>query len=263
MDSRRIAGWVARFAGYRWNVTPARIQTWLQQFHTADQDMAARVLDAVQFVTHQAMEDAFRLMLSRLSRWDKAKSRRIGKWRFVAFSRAAGESGDTMLHKWRSATRLGPSRYDDLFINKRDLVREELGPNDTVVFLDDFAGTGRQVCKGWSEVMAELLPGEPRIYLVLVVLGRDARQRISSETPLRVISSVKLKEGDNIFSTRCTHFTRPEKDTLLQYCRRANRRDPKGYGDCGLVIVLAHKTPNNSIPVLHTEHDNWTALFPR
>jgi len=46
------------------------------------------------------------------------------------------------------------------------VLKENLGPDDTVVFVDDFAGTGNQVCTGWREVMEELLPGEPNIYLM-------------------------------------------------------------------------------------------------
>ena len=54
-----------------------------------------------------------------------------------------------------------------------------------------------------------------------------------------------------------------EKDALLEYCKRADRKYPRGYGDCGFVLVLAHKTPNNSIPVLHANNVRWKGLFPR
>jgi len=195
--------------------------------------------------------------------WHRNEQRRQGRWRFVAFSRSAGESGDTMLHKWRSATGLGSARYDELFMNKRDLLQQELGRGDSVVLIDDFSGTGRQVCDGWREVMAELLPEEPTVYLVLVVASLSARQKISEETPLRLLADIQLRQDDNVFSATCRHFTNREKDILLRYCRRANRPHPKGFGDCGFVVVLAHKTPNNSIPILHANHALWSGLFPR
>jgi hypothetical protein len=214
-------------------------------------------------MTHQEMEDAFRILASRLTGWDRAKTRRTGKWRFVAFSKAAGESGDVMLHKWRSALGLSGSRHDELFIHRSDLVHEQLSTEDSVVFLDDFAGTGQQVCKGWRETMAELLPGSPRAYLVLVAASNVARDKIVTETRLQVEAKILLRERDNIFSTKCKHFTTSDKNTLLGYCARADRKRPRGFGNCGFVIVLAHKTPNNSIPILHVNHSSWVGLFPR
>ena len=263
IDKNRIDQWVVRFPGYRQEVTARRISDWIAQFAASDGDLAARVLDCVHYVTYQSIEEAFQQLLEHLDGWNRDENRRTGTWRFVAFSRAAGESGDTMLHKWRTATKMTGKKYNALYINKADLLRENLGPHDTVVFLDDFAGTGDQVCKGWKEVMEELLPGEPTIYLILVAVTTKASQRIGKETPMKVVSHMKLRDDDNIFSTECKHFTATEKVNLLTYCRRADRRDPKGYGACGLVIVLAHKTPNNSIPILHAKHNRWVGLFPR
>jgi hypothetical protein len=221
------------------------------------------VLDAVTYVGHAAIEDAFRKIAGQLPGWDRRKTSREGKWRFVAFSRASGESGDTMLHRWRSAAGLSGRQYDELFIGKRDLLREGLTAEDTVVFLDDFAGTGRQVSEGWRDVMAELLPGKPTTYLVLVAVSEAAKQRISRETPLRVESGVLLKREDDIFSPECPHFSAQERQAVLRYCVTADGRHPRGFGDCGFVIVLAHKTPNNSIPILHVRHSRWEGLFPR
>ncbi len=148
IDTRRYADWITRFSGYRQEVTRARVTAWLGQFNSVDRDLAARVLDSVMYLSHASMEDAFRKILAQLPGWDRVKRQRRGKWRFVAFSRAAGESGNQMLHRWRSATNLSASRYDELFIEKRDLLREGLGTEDTVVFVDDFAGTGQQVSVG-------------------------------------------------------------------------------------------------------------------
>jgi len=263
VDAERLAHWINRFGGYRRNVTRARIQTWLDQFDAGDRDLAARLLDAVEFVSNQQVEANLANTLRALPGWDPVRRRREGEWRFVAFSRAAGESGDTMLHKLRSAARLSQSHFNRMFINKRDLLRENLGPDDSVVFVDDFAGTGEQVCTGWKEIMQELLPGGPRVYLVLVAANMHAIHRIHNETPIIVRTPRELDDGDNLFVDDCTVFSQGEKDSLFRYCRKANRKSPKGYGDCGFVFVLAHKAPNNSIPILHAAHNRWDGLFPR
>ena len=147
-------------------------------------------------------------------------------------------------------------------IYKSQLITEDLGPNDTVVFIDDFSGSGEQACKYWPETR-ELLPGNPTAYLVLVAANSRAVERIECETDLSLYCQIQLTEEDNVFSSKCRCFNKEEKETLLRYCRIADRRYPKGHGDCGLVIVFAHDCPNNSIPILRRDHRRWEGLFIR
>lgn len=270
IDGRRVGSWLDRFDGYRVAVTGPRIRIWLRNFRGQDVDLGARVLDAVTFLKSEDMEVALRDVIGDLPGWHKNKTQRHGKWRFVAFSTSAGESGDTMLHRLRTALGLTGRKYAELFIHRADLLREEIGTEDSVVFIDDFAGTGQQACVAWrgdrkAEItgLAELLPGNPRTYLILVAAGQRAVDRIGQETSLRVIARHVLGPCDDIFSEDCQHFTPEEKNALLGYCRRAYRAHPRGFGDCGFVVVLAHRTPNNSIPVLHMNHPRWSGLFPR
>src|SRR5262249_53617269 len=131
-----------------------------------------------------------------------------------------------------------------------------------VVFVDDFSGSGTQVCNAWPET-EELLPGKPKIYLALVASTVSARDRIQRETEIVVVPHQTLAETENIFSPLCDCFTGDEKANILRYCRRVDRNQPKGFGECGLVLVFAHNCPNNSIPILHKSGHNWEGLFRR
>lgn len=262
IDMGRISSWMSDFASYRHSVTEGRIERWLRQFASDDQDLAARVLDCIDFVSREQMAAAFRSFLASLDGWHRDEDQRQGQWRFVAFSASAGESGDEMLHLFRLANMLNGRQYNHLFIYKSELLSENLGPNDTVVFIDDFSGTGTQVCNTWPEIQ-ELLPGGPKVFLVLVAAGVGACERIEEQTEIILVPSIRLLEQDNIFSPSCKHFTTDEQYKLLSYCQRANNRFPRGYGDCSFVIVLAHTCPNNSIPILHVYHSEWEGLFRR
>ncbi len=270
IDTGRMKSWLDRFDGYRVAINDGRVRDWLRNFRHQDTDLGARVLDAVTFLKSEDMEAALRDTVGRLPGWHKSKPHRRGRWRFVAFSISAGESGDSMLHRFRTALGLTGRQYDELFIHKADLLREKLGADDSVAFIDDFAGTGQQACRAWRgdpetriTGLAELLPENPKRYLILVAAGKRAIDRIAQETRLKVFTHHVLHLGDDIFSGECWHFTPAEKDALLAYCRKADRRHPRGYGHCGFVVVLAHKTPNNSIAVLHANDDRWRGLFPR
>jgi len=262
IDIARMSSWLADFSGYRHSVTEGRIDRWLEQFDAGDRDLAARVLDAVDFVSREQMHSALRSALAAIDGWSLDEGARRGRWRFVAFAVSAGESGDEMLRTFRSANGLSGRRYNELFIHKSELVREELGPEDTVVFIDDFAGTGKQAVDVWPE-MRELLAKGPRSILVLIGASDHACTRIEQDTELVVLRHIALTASDNVFAAGCPHFTSDEQSRLLQYCTRADRRAPRGFGDCGFVVVFAHTCPNNSIPILRTSHPGWEGLFRR
>lgn len=263
IDAVRRAEWLGAFQGYRVAVTPDRVSNWLSQFAEAHRDAAARVLDCVSFVKGEDIEEEFRNLAANLPGWNRDQTKRSGKWRFLAFSKSAGESGDTMLHTFRTALKLSGKQFDDLFIHKSELLTEDLGPDDSVVFIDDFAGTGNQAVAAWNGFLRELLPEEPSAYLMLVAAGRRGVNRIHGETSLEVRTQRILEDEDDVFANACTHFSSADRETLLRYGRRADSRNPRGYLDCGFVLVLAHKTPNNSLPILHANHPRWRGLFPR
>lgn len=232
------------------------------QFTGDDRGVAARVLDAVEFYRPDQLVQAYRSILGSLPGWSRSASQRHGRWRFVAFSVRSGESADSMLMTFRRANSLGAT-FNELFVYKADLLREDLGPEDTVVFVDDFAGTGDQAISAWNESLGELLPRQPRTFLVLVVAVERALRRIAAETPLMVRTFRHLHERHNFFANECTYFSSAEKRTILSYCRRADRSNPQGYGSCGLLVVMAHRCPNNSLPILHARRTAFRGLFPR
>src|SRR5207249_3575458 len=136
------------------NVNEGRIDRWLGQFQAAHRDIAARVLDATEFVSNEQIAEAYRQALRALPGWHMNQARRRGRWRFVPFSFSAGESGDSMLHVFRVANALQHRRYDELFIHIRDLPSAALDEDDTVVFVDDFSGTGDQAVRNWNDALA-------------------------------------------------------------------------------------------------------------
>ena len=261
-DAARFTGWAQAFAAYRHAVDEGRLDRWLKQF-TPDEDLAARLLDCVDFITYDQITSAFKCVLKGLNGWHRQKSKREGKWRFVAFSSHSGESGDAMLHQFRVANGMATHHFDSLFISRSDLLREPLEAEDTVVFVDDFSGTGDQATKAWTEMFQELLPGEPKCYLVLVMASATAVKKICGETGMVAVPHITLGARDYLFSTRCTQFDEAEKAKIFGYCERADKKKPKGYGECGFVVVFSHRCPNNTVPIFHAEHSKWHGLFRR
>lgn len=262
INSRRLEQWRRRFEGYRQGVTEQKLLDWIGQFVDADQDLAARVLDVVEFVSPAEIDAAFRQLLQRLPGWSPDESQRRGRFAFVAFSSSAGESGDSMLHRFRLANELNSAKHKRLFLARSEIVRERLGAEDTLVFIDDFVGSGRQATTAWG-VFEELTFGVGNIYLMTVAAYTVGLEKIRKETSMVPMCHRELKLRDSLFNDSCKHFDHGEKGKLLTYCKKASRSNPRGFGNCGLLIVLAHQCPNNSIAILHNDSDAWMPLFPR
>ncbi|HEY1679980.1 MAG TPA: hypothetical protein VGG04_19840 [Candidatus Sulfotelmatobacter sp.] len=275
IDARRFKRWTDRFGSYRDGINNLSIESWLDQFEVRDRDLAARVLDVVEYFGQGQIYKAFQQALSALPGWHVERSQRQGNWRFAAMSGSAGESGDAMLHHFRVANRLDSKRYSDLFVDRSVLFRQamlpendstRIGAGDAVVLLDDFSGTGQQVCDAWNSPetsFGALLADVGSVYLVLVAATEDARIRISKETSISLVHAHELHKSDNVFANQCTHFSGADRAKLLRYGQIADRKHPKGRGECGLVVVFQHRPPNNSIPILHAVKSRWAGLFPR
>jgi hypothetical protein len=275
IDARRYKRWISHFGSYRAGIINVTIESWLDQFDAADQDLAARVLDAVEFYGQSQIHAAYREALAALNGWHRSASKRRGCWRFAAMSGSAGESGDAMLYQFRLANGLDSKHLNELFVSRSDLFRQpllpdgdpqKLGKDDVVVLLDDFSGTGKQVCDAWNDPATSfgaLLAGVGKVYLILVVASQAAQKKILDETAICPRPAHELTERDNVFSERCKHFTKADRAKLLHYGEIADRERPRGFGDCGFVVVFQHRPPNNSIPILHADHRKWTGLFLR
>lgn len=263
LDSKRVKRWLDDFSGFRHQVPEGRIRDWLGQYRQEDQDLAARLLDCVDFVNNEQIRAAFRTILEGLPGWDRSVGKRTGRWRFAPYSSSSGESGDSMIHVFRQANNLASKKYNDLFIYRSELVSERLGFDDTVVLVDDMVGSGDQVCKAWDESFGELLAEVGHVYLIVVAACVGAVQRITDGTGLQLVPHMQLIEEDNFFSDACKHFSKDEKQTMLEYCRRVSADKPKGHGDAGLVLVFGHTIPNNSLPVLSKSTKTWEPLFRR
>jgi hypothetical protein len=260
-EMTREEAWVDRFRYYRDPPNRAAIDRWLQLFDEPHRDVACKVLDRVVVVSEREIQQGYLAALGSLPGWMERDEANGGRWFFVGFGRA-GESGPAMVRIFREANDLALSRYDRLFCELSDLPSLKLTALDTVVFIDDFSGTGRQVCRMWP-VVAEMVASEATCHLILTAATTVAVQAIGSRTDLALHVKMTLEEGDNVFSAANQEFSAEEKEVIRAYGAKADPRTPEGYGKSGLLFVLSHKTPNNSLPILHVNEPHWRGLFPR
>lgn len=167
-----------------------------------------------------------------------------------------------MLTVFRQANRLIAPLYQPMFVSAADIPLLELKAEDTLVFVDDFSGTGDQVLAYWPQTQ-ELIGAEPRTFLILAAATTRAVERIQAQTPLVVLTGKVLGDDSNVFSAASATFRQADRTRLLAHCTLADRRAPRGYGDCGLLFAFGHTTPSNSLPILHASKRAWRGLLPR
>jgi hypothetical protein len=262
INAARMAQWMKRFRYYRHPPDVDAIESWLGSFKAGSKDIAARILDCVEVISEKQIQVGYKNSLNRIAGWAPTKKERDGNWHFAGFGHA-GESGQAMVRTFREANKLNDSRHDDLFCTVADIPSKRLTAADTIVFIDDFSGSGRQVCDKWNKNGIGILVADAQAHIILTAATDEAIEKIQDETTLTVHAHHHLHRNDNFFSERCERFTQAEKNAILHYCKIADAQNPRGFNDSGLLYILQHKTPNNSLPILHANHGRWTGLFPR
>jgi hypothetical protein len=259
-DDARLNKIYSRFVRYQRAISPRDISNWLLQFRPDDIEVAQRIIEHIIFIDEDEIRSHFSTSLNNLEGWNHQEALREGKWRFVAYSGSAGESGDRMLHLFRRTNNLSGNQFNPLFIHRSQLLLEGLGSTDKVVFVDDFSGSGKQISDNWP-VMTELLPGGPQTYIILSTACANAITQIQSNTEMIPIVGRTLNDNDNFFSDSNEIFSEDDKKRILFYCQKVWRDHPRGFGDCGLLLTFSHSCPNNSLPILHKNNAGWRALF--
>ena len=257
----RLADWRRKFRHYREPPDETTIQEWIDRFDRDDQQVAAKVLDHVKVVSNLDIIAGYREALAALPGWNRDPAQRAGNWYFVGFGRAH-ESGAAMVRTFCEANNLAYAAFADRFKTLADLPHLRLTAEDHVVFIDDFAGTGRQVTRMWPRIM-ELVASEAKCYLILTALTQRAQDAIQNSTELQILAKYVLGPEDAPFDQHNVSFTDHEKNVVEKYCLIADPKWPKGFGDMGLLFVLQHKSANNCLPILYINEDRWRGLFPR
>jgi hypothetical protein len=257
----QLSAWYDSFRFYRHSPSREEVLAWVKQFDVEHFALAAKVLDQVILISDLDIQQGYHDALAKLPGWSLDDKVRKGKWAFVGLGGQA-ESGPAMLHMFREANGLTSDLFQSLFVTPADLPELRLTAHDTVVFVDDFSGTGDQFSKRWA-LFQELVSSEARTYLFLAAATHRAMKRLQSLDDITIEARLVLGPDSDVFSAHNTVFSDDDKAVLLGYCRRADRSNPKGWGNCGLLLVISRKTPNNSIPVLHVSSKKWKGIFPR
>ena len=261
VSEQKLQEWVSRFRFYRKPPTSEELRSWIDRFRPNHVDLAIKILDNVEIVSEVEIQEGYRESLNGLNGWSKVDEARVGRWFFVGLG-TAGESGPAMVRLFREANKMSQAKWREFFVEFRELPKKALTAYDNVVFIDDFSGSGRQIVDGWP-LVEELIASEAKLFLILTAITEQARDEILEKTEFNVVANKVLPRAANVVSDDNGVFSPQEKIDIEAFGRIAWPAHPCGYGRCALLFVLSHKTPNNTIPILHANTAAWEGPFPR
>lgn len=213
----------------------------------------------------------------------------LSKTRFLGVGNPS-ESGVHMLYYFRQESKLSK----EFFINASDIfttskITEKL-PNESCrtylkseiknkeitryIFIDDFCGSGSQVSLYLNDIVENMRFENPSLEInYLMLFGTE--YGINQVRNANIFSSVEavfsIDDTFKAFSDNSRYYkTIPDlliekifsKVAALKYGTSISPT-PLGYKDGQLLLALFHNTPDNSLPIFWSEHDNWKPIFKR
>lgn len=239
------------------NMSIARVTRWLAQFEDSHLPLAIKILQCIRYfdaTNIRGMTNQLHRIVT--SGIPKKIRRKIG---FVPIGNP-GSGSAIVARVLRDLVR--ETRHE--VINIWEIAKKGRRDFTSLVFVDDFSGTGTTFKKWWNNVESLVLPLNTANFYAVLVLNEKADLELSKQGS-KVFSVVDLDSGADVLSKSNSQFSEQEKTHLLGHCVRTgcSQEYEKGFGNCGLLIAFTHGCPNNSLPILWYETNGWWPLFKR
>jgi len=182
---------------------------------------------------------------------------------FVGTWENPSKSGIHMLYNFRKSNVINP----DLFKLTVSHV-----PSDAkyVVFVDDIVGSGRTSSDFWEkQVIKDAIHLKSAKFLYLSLVGtKKGIYHVETSTGIKAISAVELDDRYSVFSNNSIYFDNStKKDAAKQMCEKYGKKlvsgAPLGYDDSQLLVGFHHNVPDNTLPIIWADVNNWMPIFPR
>lgn len=146
---------------------------------------------------------------------------------------------------------------------------------ESIVFVDDFLGSGRQFVKFFKQWGFHEHTEWVRYFYAPVVAHQQGIEYLARELPgLYVVPAETLDQTHGFFSDgvweRLGQGCVSAEDAKMWYLdyvsqKGFNSKDVGflGYGDLALTFGFSHSTPNSSLPILWYETADWQPLLER
>lgn len=254
-----------RFQGYEpRSVTPLVVWKFLRQFQRRHRPYMVKLLACVRYV---GRDEARRILCDQLqSVIETCRATGTQPQSIVVVPASSkGESSDVahdMLKADERVAQSGVQFFKGNPLQLGQLLRTISSP--VVVFVDDFAGTGKQFCDAHSAWNATMQLHNPVTYFVTCVMCSPAVHKIGS---IGVIPSPGIEHRTvEMFKQACEEACGFDGYcALMSYAKEIHSKLPLGFDNMGTMILMYRNAPNNMPFLLRGTQGQrvWYGLFPR
>jgi len=226
------------------------------QFSDEDLPLAAKLLTQLRYFNATNVRGMSRQLVQMII--DDVHGTTPDRTVFVPMSREPGGGAETVARVLRSVRH--PFRPRVMTMVDLQQLPDDV---DTLVFLDDFSGTGDTLTEWWANVEALVRPLAVRVVFAAPVMTTSAAERAREFAIATAVH--ELGPESNVLGNENVAFDKSEKERVLGYCRNTGCGDKflRGYEGSGLLIAFTHACPNNSLPILWYGEKGWHTLFLR
>lgn len=170
------------------------------------------------------------------------------------------ESGSFVLYYFRQENDLALLNFPK-FVN----TEEELQSN--IVFIDDVTLTGDETSQAYIFFNKLKIQGNKKILLTFI--ASDKAIEYLSKIGVTVISAIVLESRNKCFDASSEIFQ--HHSALLESCKKMVTHYgqilkptwPLGYKDGQYTFGFFYNTPDNTLPIFWSEHNNWVSIVKR
>ena len=159
-------------------------------------------------------------------------------------------------------------------------IKTHLNDNPWLLIVDDFAGTGETLSKGFRKLAEEIgfnamrsLLKTKRVICCLLYSFPEALDGLKRQYPeLEVVPANVFGDEASALSPNARIFSNADeiafaRDVLLQIGRELQPQRPLGHGEMAALVCFHDTIPNNTLPIFWSDgtvsERLWKPLFPR
>jgi hypothetical protein len=267
------------------NLSEERIRAWLNQFSTyTEQRLMFHILQHIIFYDHSTvrtrLNEAHNIVRADSLRYMKQLQRKRDDI-LVSYIDGPGKSGATYASLYAELADIFKGNVIERGRLKNTLAAIVRRPQEerphSLVFIDDFIGTGESASKYFRQINAvcgnQLRASNLRIFFITISGFEQGKQKIAELLEemglnIRIRVCELLGEEDKCFnnSSKIFHDSLEReiaKNIAYKYGSTIVPDHPLGFGDCQATIAFEDSCPNNTLPIFWSDSNNWIPLFKR
>jgi len=254
-----------RFSGYKPQpVTVASVTKWLNQFDDKDRKIILQLMKKVSYISEKETETwLLRLNNSLLERLS-AVNIPIKNIIYVQIH-DPGSSSAVILNMLRDRGRL--ERKGCYFIDSKNVrelheVTESL-EQGAIVYVDDFAATGRQFCQV-RDYLAEYIVGNFSEFFLLPSICEEALYELGRRGVEAVAEKLHSK-AERPLHQNSSILAKATKNRLIELCQMIDKKGALGYRGLATMVVFYRNAPNTTPVILRgcVRQRPFVGIFPR